>query len=123
MSIKCIKHPDYPEKIISRIYSGTLDVDEILLSWKRIINEKMITSETCGILQFMGDAQINITMKDFEHVMTYINSNEEFKKIKIATVSYTPNSIVFPILGEKFYPNLNIKPFSTVEAATLWLID
>ena len=46
----------------------------------------------------------------------------QLKNIKMAVISDSPKIIIYPILAEEQEDNLKIKPFSTFEAATNWIL-
>lgn len=64
-----------------------------------------------------------MNLESFKTVLAFLKSQPLLKSIKIAVVTDNPDIIIFPILGEDQVKELKIKPFSSVNAATKWILS
>jgi len=66
--------------------------------------------------------ELDMDVNGFSTVIEYFKKHKEFKGVKLAVVCDSPGKLVFPMLGEHRYSEMQIKPFSSVEAAVSWII-
>ena len=61
-------------------------------------------------------------MQSFDILISYLKKQDYLSKIKLAVICDNPRTIIFPTLGERQEQELQIKPFSTMEAAVDWIL-
>ncbi|MCF6356485.1 MAG: hypothetical protein L3J54_01650 [Draconibacterium sp.] len=122
MNIVHKKYSLFPEEILVRDFIGKVNEDDIVKSWGFVIENKMITPTIKGVINNLVGCELNMDMNGFKVVIEYFKKHKQFKDIKLAVVCDSPGKLVFPMLGEHRYTNIQIRPFSSVEAAVNWII-
>lgn len=122
MGILYKKHELYPESILIREFWGKVDVDEIIDSWNYLIDNKLITLSTKGVINDLNHCELIMNIAGFKRLTQYMKQQEILRKIKLAAVCNNPTTIVFPTLGEEEENDLKIKPFTTMNAAVSWAL-
>ena len=122
MSYFIKRHDLYPELIIIRNFSGSVNSKEIIDSWKSIIENNVNNKNLIGIINDLTNCELQINLDSFKNILDFMNKQDFLKKLKIAVISESPNQIIFPFIAQKNEKDLNIKPFSTMDAATNWII-
>ena len=73
-----------------------------------------------------GLEEVELTEQDgkkvFKTLIDYLKKQDYIKEIKLAVITDTPKTMIFPFLGEEQERELKIKPFATMEAAVNWVI-
>ena len=123
MNIIHKKYHLFPETILVREFEGTVSSKDIIESWEELIEKKMINSKLKGVINNLIECDLKMDIKSFNSVIMYIKKQKELKKIKLAVVCNSPRTFVFPILGEHRHKDLQIKPFSSIDAATNWILN
>lgn len=108
--------------ILIRNFIGKVSTQEIINSWEYIRENKLINPKIKGIINNLSDCELLIDFNDFETILSYIKKQDFLKNLKIAVVSDSPKIIIYPMLAEEQKAMPNIKPFSTFEAATNWIL-
>lgn len=121
MSIKHSQHKAYPDTVLVRTFKGEVSTDDIIASWKHLIEHNLITKNIKGVLNDLEDCDLCMNMDGFRILMDYMKEQKPLEGIKIAVVTNSPKRIIFPALGETNEKPLNIKPFSTFAAAVEWI--
>lgn len=62
-----------------------------------------------------------MSIKDFQAVLKYIKQTPVIFNIQLAVIVNTPKKVIFPVLAKTKLKDLNINPFSKVEASLAWL--
>ena len=122
MSILYRKHEIFPESILIRDFEDCVTVDEIIASWEYLLSNSLLSNITKGVINNLTGCNLQMNIESFKRLIAYLRSQEIFKSIKLAVVCDNPQIIVFPTLGEVKITDLNIKPFTTVEAAVDWIL-
>jgi hypothetical protein len=122
MSILYKNHDQYPDFILIRNFTGEVDVDEIMNSWDFLLENKLITNETKGVINNLTECELKMNIHGFDILMDYLKKHGDLKRLKLAVICDDPGTIVFPMLGESDERELKIKPFSTEKAAVNWII-
>lgn len=122
MSILFEKHSDYPESILIRRFQNEVKVSEIINSWNKLIISNKITPNLKGVINDLNCCSLQMNMDSFNKLITFLLNNEVFHRIKLAVISNSPKNIVFPMMAELKASKLNIRTFSTIKAATLWIM-
>jgi len=121
MSIVYKKHNLYPESILIREFVGKVSTENIIESWEYLIENKLINENIKGVINNLTGCELIMDMGSFKTLMAYMKKQKLFKGIKLAVISDSPETIIFPVLGESQEGELTIKPFSTMEAAVNWI--
>ena len=121
MGINHGKHKYHPDSILIRTFKGEVSSDDIIDSWKYLQQQNLFTENIKGVLNDLEDCDLTMGMEGFREIMNYMKEQDEIRGLKIAVVTNSPKLIVFPSLGEVTEKPLNIKPFSTFEAAIEWI--
>jgi hypothetical protein len=122
MNILHKKYNLFPENILVRDFIDEVRAEDIINSWEVIIDEKMITPTIKGVINNLIGCDLKMDMNGFNTVIEYFKEHKELKGLKLAVVCDSPGKLVFPMLGEHRYAEIQIKPFSSVEAAVSWII-
>lgn len=122
MSITYEKHKLYPKSILIRKFKGKVTGEDIIASWKYLIENRLIDAEAKGVINNLLDCELVMDLKSFENLLAYLKKQDLIKKIKQAVVLNSPEMIIFPILAESNESGLKIKPFSTMRAADKWIL-
>ena len=112
----------FPESILIRDFIGEVNVEDIIESWEYFINNNLLDTNVKGVVNNMISCNLNIDMESFGALMAYMKEHKYLKGIKIAVVCDVPEKLVFPMLAEHRNSALQIKPFSSVKAASNWII-
>ncbi len=123
MSILYKNHPQYPDFILIRNFTGKITVNEIIDSWDFLLNQQLLTDKTKGVINNLTKSELDMNIESFSTLINYLKKNDNLKRLKLAVICDTPGTTVFPMLGELRVKELNIKPFSTEEAAISWIMD
>lgn len=121
MSILYEKHDLYPESILIRKFIGKVSIKDIIDSWEYLHENKLIDKKIKGVINNLSGCELIMDMENFKTLIGYLKKQDYIKEIKLAVISDTPKTIIFPILGEEQERELKIKPFSTMEAAVKWI--
>ena len=121
MAIKHSNHAIFPDSILVRTFEGIVSANDILESWRNLDEKKLITPQIKGILNNLENCELTMNMEGFQQIMTFMNQIDRLGNLKIAVVSNSPKSIVFPTMAEMQETKFMIKPFSTFEAAIDWI--
>lgn len=122
MSIIYKKHDLYPESILIRIFIGEVGIHENMDSWEYIYENNLISELIKGVITSLTGCDLIMDMVSFSKLISFLKTKKYLKGIKLAVVCDNPKTIVFPVLGEKHEHELKIKPFSTIEAASEWIL-
>ena len=122
MGIHFKKHPIHSETIIVREFKGDISSQDILNSWKSVLETDIITDSTIGIINVILNAKLTMDLDGFDLIMNHLKANRKLGNLKLAVLTNSPENIVFPMLGEYNENTLKIKPFSTEEAAISWIL-
>jgi hypothetical protein len=122
MSILYKNHELYPESILIRNFTDKVSVNEIIDSWEYLIDNKMIISTIKGVINNISGCELKMDLNSFKILIDYLKKKESLRRIKLAVICDNPKMIIFPTLGEVEEKELKIRPFSTLEAATDWIL-
>jgi len=123
MSIVYKPHKKYPDSIFIREFYGKIKLNEILKSWVFLSEKILVDSSVKGLINNLLEAELEVDINDFEFIISQIIKLNFNKKIKIAVITVNPKTIVFPIMAESYNKDLNIKTFSSIEAAENWILN
>lgn len=121
MGIKHTQHKTHPDAVLVRTFEGEVSSDDIINSWKQLHKQNLFTTDVKGVLNNLDNCELTMSMSGFKDIMNYMKSQDHLLNLKIAVVTNSPKNIIFPALGEINEKPLNIKPFSTFDAAIEWI--
>tara|TARA_R110002050_G_scaffold141251_2_gene266338 strand:+ start:42017 stop:42397 length:381 start_codon:yes stop_codon:yes gene_type:complete len=118
------ERPDgYPEGIIIKKFSNTVGAQEVLASWDNMFAKDLINDQSRGVIINLLNCDFKMNMGGFRRIIMYLKNKKIFKRVKIAVVSISPEVIVYPFIGQQQEKELNIRPFSSVDAAVQWIAN
>ncbi len=111
------------DTILVRRVKGVADFNEIYCSWLDVISEGNVKQSTIGIINDFHGAELKMKITDVKRLLSLFEDNlDVFGTLKIAVVVDSYKNIVFPMMGEKLSKKINVRPFSTFDAARDWII-
>lgn len=122
MGFEYKKHERYPDEILIRNFVKDVEVNDIIESWKYLIENKLIDKSIKGVINNLIGCDLSMDFNSFQTLLSFLKKQEYLKGVKLAVICDTPKKTVFPILGAMELNELEIKPFSTVEAAANWIM-
>lgn len=107
--------------VIIRRFSGEVCIEDMMDSWDKLLASYTNLKDYKGILTSFLDADIKHEDNNMNVVVDFLKGKlDQLKDLKIAIVMDTPMVTNTIIVGQKV-KTLQIKPFSTVEAAMYWI--
>lgn len=106
--------------IIIREFYDEIKAEDIINSFEYLF-QKYDSDKISGIISDFDNAKFAMNLNQFQAVLKYIDQTPKLYKIKLAVIVDTPKKIVFPILAKTKLKKLRIKPFSSKEAAIIWV--
>lgn len=107
--------------VIFRRFSGEVVFEDVLESWKKLVSTYPNLTGYRGIVTNFLDAEITHEDKNLNTLVEFLKAYiDKLRDLKIAIVMDTPMVTNTIIVGQKV-KSLQIKPFSTVEAAMKWI--
>ncbi len=116
-----IKYID-DNSILLRKVRGKAEFSDIYCSWNDMIKKGELKPGIKGIINDFHNAELIMNIADVKKLINLFEENAEiFGGKRIAVVVDTYKNIVFPIVGQKFASKMEIRPFSTCDAAYDWV--
>ena len=113
----------YPSgTILIRTFEDHVEIDDIIQSWKFLLVNNMLSNDVIGVINNISSCDLKMDIDGFYQVVAYLQTEDAFKRIRLAVICEDPKKIVFPTLGELIH-DLKIKPFSTYQAAVDWILQ
>lgn len=110
--------------ILYKYYFGTITLDDIFSSWDKAISEKLIPTNTKGFILDYTKANFDIELNEVDKIPEYYRKHLDiFGNKKVAIITQTPESIIYPIMVEKKDSGYSSHPFYTLEAAIEWVLS
>ena len=107
--------------VIVRQFSGEVQFDDIIESWAKLLANYPNLKAYKGILTNYLDAKVKHNERNLNVLVEFLQGNlDQLKDLKIAVVQDTPMITNTIILGQKVKA-LQIKPFTTMDAAMAWV--
>ena len=107
--------------VIVRHFSGEVCFADMMESWNKLLISYPDLKDYKGILTSFLDADIKPGDSNLNVMVEFLKAHlDQLKNLKIAMVMNTPMVTTTIILSQKV-KSLQIKPFSTVEAALYWI--
>ena len=107
--------------VIIRRFTGQVQFDDIIESWNRLFTNYNKLKDYKGILTSFLDADIKHEDSNLNVLVEFLKGHlDQLRDLKIAIVMDTPMVTNTIIVGQRV-KSLQIKPFSTEEAAMRWI--
>ena len=112
---------DDQDGVIMRRFSGEVCFEDMIESWNRLLTSYPNLKQYKGILTNFLEADIKHEDNNLNGIVEFLKGYlDQLKDLKIAIVMDTPMVTNTIIVGQRV-KSLQIKPFSTVEAALKWI--
>jgi hypothetical protein len=109
------------DSVIIRYYHGEVRLEGILESWNTLFRNYKNLQDYKGIVSVFLDANVLHEDENLNVLVEYLRAYLDLlKDLRIAIVMDTPMVTNTIIIGQKM-KHLQIKPFSTEEAALKWV--
>lgn len=109
--------------IFFKHYYGNISLEDINSSWEYIIENNFIPSDTKGFILDYRGAVINIPPNQSSGIADFYKDHlEVFGGFKIAIITDNPKNVVISYLVNAVDLGYQSKPFSTMHAATAWVL-
>lgn len=109
-------------KILVRTFSGNVNMQSIIANWDHVILLQILTSRHIGVISDFRGSNAKLELNDLNLLANYFNTKLEiFKDLKMAQIVDSPK-IAYPTLFTNTYKEFSSRPFSTLGAATLWIL-
>ncbi|HPD95400.1 MAG: hypothetical protein H6537_12200 [Bacteroidales bacterium] len=122
MPILHSKHGQYAEQIVIREFSEVIGLQENIASWKQLLSSNLINEKTVGVIHNLSNGKLKMDSHDLDELIFFLKNEPIIRKLKQAVISQSPSDIVLPMLAKHREQTLLIEPFSTMDAATRWII-
>jgi len=107
--------------VIVRRFSGEVRFEDMMESWNKLLASYTNLRDYKGILTNFLDAEIIHEDNNMNVMVEFLKDYiDQLKNLKIAIVMNSPMVTNTIIVGQRV-KSLQIKPFSTVEAAMQWI--
>jgi len=107
--------------VIIRRFFGKVCFEDMMESWETLIATYNNLDQYKGILTSFLDADIKEEDSNLNVMVEFLKGNlDQLKDLKIAIVMNTP-MVTNTIIVSQRVKSLQIKPFSTIEAALYWI--
>ena len=114
---------DKNNRIISRCFCGDVHLENNIESWKELLSDYDL-SKMNGVINDFSEANMLMAIDEINTLLEFLNDNlKNLPNIKLAVVSQKPEIVVFPTIAANDFPLLNIRPFSTIEGARIWILN
>jgi len=112
---------DEHDGVIIRRFSGEVCLEDMIESWNRLFASYTNLKDYKGILTNFLDAEVKHEDNNLNILVEFLKGYlDQLKDLKIAIVMDTPMVTNTIIVGQRV-KSLQIKPFSTIEAAMQWI--
>lgn len=109
--------------VIIRRFSGEVCFADMMESWQTLLDSYADLEQYKGILTTFLDADISEEDSNLNVMVEFLKQHlDQLKNLKIAMVMNTPLVTNTIILSQKV-KSLQIKPFSTFDAAMGWILN
>ena len=107
--------------ILTKVYKGSVNKDNIIEAGNEIINNRLISETHKGIISDMREATLKYQKGDIKALYDFYSENMDFfKNLKLAFIIDSAE-IVYPMLFKMKHDISNIRYFVTSESAMNWI--
>lgn len=121
-SIQYLKEELLGGNIVTRIFNGEILKEDIMFSFKHMIEDKLFDADSKGLITIISNSTIKMDISDIENMVSFMSANNILSKLKIAVVSDDPDKIILPTLVH-FKIGDKLRPFNNIEEAKEWIIN
>lgn len=111
----------FEDEVLIRKFKGKIYVDDIISSWEFAIENNLIEEHLKGVISDFTQAEFNMSFSDLEKIIAYVKKNKVLRDLKLAVLINSPDKIVFPAFAAHQHPEIDVRPFSTKQAAIEWI--
>ncbi len=109
------------DNVIIRCFSGDLTLDDIIKSWDEIFSRYDDLTSYKSIVSDLLNINLKFGEEHHHNLVEYLTGHiDRIEDMKVAIVLDTPQ-ITHPILLNRKIKKLQIRPFSTMDAAIKWV--
>lgn len=109
------------EGVIIRRFSGEVRIEDMIGSWRRLFQDFPDLKKHKGILINYLEAELIQEDSNLNFLVEFLKDHlDQLRDLKIAIVLDTPMITNTIIVGQRMR-SLQIKPFTTVDAAMRWI--
>lgn len=112
----------YGKEVLFRSFGGELTAEAEIQMLQYAVDNGLITDRVVGMVINMNDARFNMKPGDGLKIIDFTTSIPLLAPLKYAIIVDTPEKIIFPLLGGIKREGHKLQPFSTEEAAVLWIL-
>lgn len=112
----------YGKEILFRSFGGDLTVENEIQMLQYAVDKGLINEKVVGMVLDMREARFKMEPGDGVKIIDFTVSIPLLAPLKYAIIVDTPEQIIFPLLGGIKRESHKLEPFSTEEAAILWVL-
>lgn len=106
-----------------KFYFGLISIEDIASSWYFAFENNLIPQNVKGFILDYRNATFNFEIEDHIEISEFYKKHiDVFKNLKIAIITDKPKDVVIPILVKSKDSGYESRPFSTIEAAIIWVL-
>ena len=111
--------------ILTKVGRGKLNLTEMILAWDKAFKDYFYPPKKIrGIILDYRDADFNFEVGSQQSVVDFYKKNKEIlSHYKIAVITTNPKNSTLPLLVTAKLNGFQYQLFSTMEAATGWVMD
>lgn len=104
-----------------RCFKGLVTLEDIIISWDEVFLKFEDLTIYKGFVTDMLDVDLQLEEKDLNSLAEYLTGHiNRIEDMKLAVIIDTP-LVIHPILMNHRLRKLQIRPFSTMDAAIKWI--
>jgi len=112
----------YGKEILFRRFGGELTAENEIQMLQYAIDNGLINDRVVGMVLNMNEARFNMEPGDGLKIIDFTAGIPLLASLKYAIIVDTPEKIIFPLLGGIKREGHKLQPFSTEEAAIMWIL-
>lgn len=112
----------YGKEVLFRSFGGELTAEAEIQMLQYALDNGLITDRVVGMVINMNEARFNMEPGDGLKIIDFTTGIPLLAPLKYAIIVDTPEKIIFPLLGGIKREGHKLQPFSTEEAAVLWVL-
>ena len=121
MAVKYSYIDFFDHRILYREFTEDLGVDDLLISFKEILDKDMLAGKTCGVITDLRGVRLDVNPKVFKKISSFFKENPEYYNYKLGAITDSPTQVVLATIVGNFSKKLKVKPFSTYQGCFKWM--
>ncbi len=121
MNVKYSYIDCHNKRILLREFRRKISIDDVIASFEEIIDKKMLSDDTLGIITDLRGVKLEVNPKVFKKISGFFKTHPEIYQFKLAALTDSPTQVVLASIAGRLSSKLKIKPFSTFEASLEWM--